>query len=109
MNNVFKNVVCLVMLLVLPALCLFASINAFNPPELFECEDLGDIIYPIPPEMNEIVPEGTYVETTCGIALVGYRLSSYYDTLLDDDIYTCEYVGTFINRCYLIQTNGFIW
>jgi hypothetical protein len=82
--------------------------TAFNPPELFDCEDIGDINYPTPPELYWIVPEGTYVETTCGMAMVGYHLSCRYDSTLDDDIYYCEYDGTFLNRCYLIQTNDWL-
>lgn len=108
MKKLLTVTVCSVLLLALPALCLLSFGHTFNPPELINCEDIGDINYPTPPEFYWIVPEGTYVETTCGVAMVGYQLSCRYDSTLDDDIYYCEYNGVFLNRCYLIQTNGYL-
>lgn len=101
-----KKIIIALFLAAFSILVSFTIGNAFVPPELFDCEDIGDIDYPYPPEINDIVPPGSTVETTCGLAFVGYTLTCQYDSVLDDELYYCVYVGPRINRCYLVQTNA---
>lgn len=66
-----------------------------------DCEDTGDISDLIPPEGFYVDP-GNYVETTCGLAMVGYRLDYGFDG--DSPSYYCLYTACLTDRCYINQT-----
>lgn len=68
-----------------------------------DCLDVDDISDLIPPEGTYVDP-GYMIETTCGMAMVGYRL--VYGVVESGYSNYCLYTANINDRCYLNQTSS---
>lgn len=87
--------------IILSATLTVATVSALNSryiPDYFEaCEDLEESPYQ---EQICYIPEpGYYLETSCGTAILGYRM---YELSYDETpLFCCYYTGCSNDRCYV--------
>ena len=105
MKKILVPILLLAIAIAVPSLIVTLNANNFYPPEVTDCEDLGETDLPCDLMLGDLISPGLTVDTSCGLCFLGYSLNCFYDSMTDDYCYYCEFVGVFGPRCYLIQTN----